>query len=277
MAFFGSFRLAFIPENVMMGCVVTLFALCWTSCADDSLGTSTAPTDYQDPLHPQYMATPTVVTFPDSAQVFLQDSDYAQFKEDLLGFMESNNESDFERHFRDYYVPETFTNDSIFDLYVTMWGRWDSIGVRTRLDHWALLYASPFFEGDIYDVSLAELDLRHHMVFEKRWTGNYKNFGRTLGERYPEATLSYMDTSYVDAAGDTILKRHITAETQRLIYAVRAHEPDSLRTPGIKWLNDGWQAVADVVAIMDSAAVAQAEAHRDLFGTLPVKPLVTGR
>ena len=169
------------------------------------------PVDYQDPLHPQYMATPTVLNFPDTARVFLEDEDYAQFQDDLLGFLESNNENDFARHFGDYYIPETFENDSIFDMYVTMWGRWDSIGVSTRLDHWTLLYASPFYEGDVYDVSLAEIDLRHHVVFQKRWTGNYKNFGRTLGERYPGASISYMDTTYVDAAGDTVLRRHITA------------------------------------------------------------------
>jgi len=45
----------------------------------------------------------------------------------------------------------------------------------------------------------------------------------------------------------------------------------------VKWLNDGWQAVPDVVAVMDSSAVAAAEAHRDENGTLPARPVVTGR
>jgi hypothetical protein len=274
---FESPRCALILPKLMVGVVMTVFALSWTSCGDGALGSSQTPTDYQDPLHPQYMATPTVVMFPDTARIFLENDEYQEFQQDLQGFMESNNESQFERHFRDYYIPETFTNDSIFDLYVTMWNRWDSIGVRTRLDHWTLLYASPFFAGDIYDVGLAEIDLRHHMVFEKRWTGNYKNFGRTLGERYPGATISYVDTTYVDAAGDTIFKRHITAQTRRLLYAVRSHSVDSIRTAGTKWLNDGWQAVPDVVAVMDSAAVAQAEAHRNAHGILPAKPIVSGR
>ena len=243
----------------------------------DAAGGSESPADYQDPLHPQYMSTPTVVTFPDSARVFLEEAEYSEFQDDLFGFVDSNNQSEFAKHFKDYYIPETFTNDSIFDLYVTMWNRWDSIGVSTRLDHWTLLYASPFFEGEIYDVALAEIDLRHHMVFQKRWTGNYKNFGRTLGERYPGARISYMDTTYVDAQGDTVLRRHITAETRRLLYAVKAHSPDSIRSAGVKWLNDGWQAVPDVVAVMDSSAVAAAEAHRDENGTLPARPVVTGR
>ncbi len=234
------------------------------------------PVDYQDPLHPQYMATPTVLNFPDTARVFLEDEDYAQFQDDLLGFLESNNENDFARHFGDYYIPETFENDSIFDMYVTMWGRWDSIGVSTRLDHWTLLYASPFYEGDVYDVSLAEIDLRHHVVFQKRWTGNYKNFGRTLGERYPGASISYMDTTYVDAAGDTVLRRHITAQTQRLLYAMRAHGKEGA-SDYIMWLNDGWQMVPAVVQVMDSAAVVDAQAHRDMHGTLPELPAVSGR
>ena len=60
-------------------------------------------------------------------------------------------------------------------------------------------------------MAIAEVDVRHHMVFEKRWTGNYRNFGRTLGERYPGST---MDTTWVTAAGDTVLRRHITAEAR---------------------------------------------------------------
>ena len=254
-------------------------ALMLAGCGDGVLsqGDGWAASDYQDPMHPQYMATPTVVNFPDSARVFLSEEEYAEFREDLFGFLESNNESQFERHFGKYYIPETFKNDSIFDLYVTMWTRWDSIGVSTRLDHWTLLYASPFFEGEIYDVCLAEIDLRHHVVFQKRWTGNYRNFGRTLGERYPGATISYMDTTYVEAGGDTILKRHITAQTRRFLYGVRAHQPDSIRTAGIKWLNDGWQLVPDVVAIMDSAAVTSAQEHQVEFGTLEERPRVSGR
>ena len=250
---------------------------CGLFMGGDSPGDPDADLDYQHPLHPQYMATPTVAHFPDSAQVFLTDEDYAEFQEDLLGFLESNNNAEYERHFRDFYIPETFENDSLFDLYVTMWGRWDSIGVTTRFDHWGLLYASPFFEGEIYDVSLAEVRIRHHIVFQKRWTGNYKNFGRTLGERYPGGSVSYMDTTYVDAAGDTILKRHITAEADRLLYAVRASHPDELRQPGIRWVNDGWQGVPSVVLIMDSTAVSQAEAHREQFGTLSERPRVSGR
>ncbi|MCH1582866.1 MAG: hypothetical protein L7S63_07105 [Flavobacteriales bacterium] len=224
--------------------------------------------DYQDPLHPQYMATPTVLHFPDSGAVYLEEAEYASFKEDLFGFMDSNNQSEYERHFRDYYLPETFPTDSVFDLYVRMWGQWDSIGVSTRFDHWKLLYSSPFYEGEVYDVALAEVELRHHMVFQKRWTGNYKNFGRTLGERYPGARIEYLDTTYVEPSGDTIYKRHITAEAERLLYAVRRHGVDGQEEDGIRWLNDGWQLVPSVVAIMDSSAVAKALAHQGEFGTL---------
>ena len=222
--------------------------------------------DYQDPLHPQYMATPTAVHFPDSALVFLNDSDYVQFKEDLFGFMDSNNSSRYEEHFRDYYIPETFATDSIFEMYVRMWGQWDSIGVSTRFDHWSLLYSSPFFKGEVYDVALAEVKLRHHMVFQKRWTGNYKNFGRTLGNRYPGASIVYMDTTFVGADGDTIYRRHITADAQRLLYAARAQASDTSRGDGICWLNEGWQMVPSVAEIMDSSAVAQALNHREVYG-----------
>lgn len=241
------------------------------------------PKDYQDPLHPQYMATPTELTFPDSGNVHLAESDYVQFKKDLLGFLESNNERDYVRHFGNYYVPETFSldssltfNDSIFNMYVTMYNRWDSIGVSTRLDHWSLRYASPIFEGSPYDVGIAEVELRHHMVFEKHWTGNYKNFGRTLGERYPEADISYLDTTYVDATGDTVFRRHITAETTRLLYAVREHAAQGEEPSNFKWLNDGWQRT-EMSLVMDSSAVALADAHRDSLGTLPYRPKVTGR
>jgi|GEM_PF-1126232 len=234
--------------------------------------------DYQDPLHPQYMATPTVLHFPDSAgSVYLEEEDYAAFKEDLFGFMDSNNQSEYERHFRDYYIPETFPTDSVFELYVRMWGQWDSIGVSTRFDHWRLLYSSPFYEGEVYDIALAEVELRHHMIFQKRWTGNYKNFGRTLGERYPGARIQYLDTTYVAAAGDTIYKRHITAEAERLLYAVRKHGAEDEDGGGIRWLNDGWQLVPSVVAIMDSSAVAKALAHQSEFGTLKERPRVSGR
>lgn len=264
---------AYTMSRLMLWGVVVLLCSCGSSGQG---GLQSSHGDYQDPLNPQYMATPTVLHFPDTARVFLAPSEYAQFKEDLFGFTDSNNQGEYNRHFKDYYIPETFESDSIFDLYVTMWWRWDSIGVTTRLDNWALHYVSPFYEGPVYDVALAEVRLRHHMVFQKRWTGNYRNFGRTLGDRYPGASIEYMDTTYVDLAGDTVLKRHITAETDRLIYAVRPHDPAGIGT-GIRWLNDGWQMVPSVAAVMDSAAVAQAEAHRDAHGVLPNRPKVTGR
>jgi len=198
-----------------------LMSLCLVGCDAISNGSGSnsgaAYGDYQDPLHPEYMATPTEVHFPDSALVYLSEADYATFKKDLFGFMD-------------------------------------------------LLYSSPFFEGEIYDVALAEVKLRHHMVFQKRWTGNYKNSGRTLSERYPGASITYMDTTYLDTEGDTIYKRHITAEAQRSLYAARASSSDTTREGGIRWLNEGWQSVPSVANIMDSSAVTSAWKHRDEFG-----------
>lgn len=250
-----------------------------TACTDPSDPGGDAPDPdevYLDPTHPSYMSGPTRTHFPDTAKVFLEPEEYVAFQSQLRGFLETNNEGEYERHFRDFYIPEVFPSDSVFDIYVTMWWRWDSIGVTNRFDHWTLRYVSPFYEGPTYDMAVAEVDIRHHMVFEKRWTGNYRNFGRTLGERYPGATISYMDTSYVDAAGDTLLKRHITAEASRLLYAVRGNG-DSLRGSDIRWLNDGWQLVPEVVALMDSAAVAQLDDHQQQFGTLENRPKVSGR
>lgn len=242
------------------------FAGCDGMSNSSGFGNGPAIGDYQDPLHPEYMATPTKVHFPDSALVFLSEENYSEFKEDLFGFMDSNNGARYAEHFSDYYIAETFTTDSIFDMYVRMWGQWDSIGASTRFDHWSLLYCSPFYEGEIYDVALAEINLRHHMVFQKRWTGNYKNFGRTLGDRYPNGSIAYMDTTFVDVEGDTIYRRHITANAQRLLFAARAHDSDTTRGGGIRWLNEGWQTVPSVADVMDSAAVTQAFRHRESFG-----------
>ena len=260
-------------------CVLSLFLTGCDGVLDSAgFGNGAGIGDYQDPLHPQYMATPTEVHFPDSALVYLTDEDYAQFKEDLFGFLDSNNGGRYKSHFQDYYIKETFATDSIFDMYVRMWGQWDSIGVSTRFDHWKLLYSSPFFEGEVYDVALAEVELRHHMVFQKRWTGNYKNFGRTMSERYPGASIEYMDTTFVDVQGDTVYRRHITAETQRLMYAARAHEDDTTRGGGIRWLNEGWNAVPTVAEVMDSSAVAKVLEHRASFGyQASQKPDSTGQ
>lgn len=231
---------------------------------------------FLDPTHPQYMAGPTVVHFPDAEHVHLNDSDYVAFEGQLRSFLETNNDGEYLAHFRDHYIPETFPDDSIFNMYVRMWGQWDSIGVRNRFDHWAVRYISPFYEGETYDVAIAEVDVRHHMVFEKRWTGNYRNFGRTLGERYPGSEVTYMDTTWVTEAGDTVLRRHITAEAPRFLYAVRG-QGDELRGDHICWMNDGWQLVPDVVAIMDSAAVTSAQLHQEQYGTLDNRPQVSGR
>ena len=96
--------------------------------------------------------------------------EFSAFKGQLQSFLETNNDGQYREHFQNHYIPETFPTDSVFELYVRMWGQWDSIGVRNRFDHWAVRYISPFEEGDVYDVALAEVDIRHHMVFEKRWT-----------------------------------------------------------------------------------------------------------
>ncbi len=272
-----------IPSPVVLfihgGLILGLAALagCNGNGTLRSGGTAAEGMDYQDFLHPEYMSAPTEVHFPDTAAVYLTEEDYAEFKEDLFGFMRSNNEGEYRQHFENYYIPETFPTDSTLDLYVRMWHQWDSIGVTTRFDHWTLLYASPFEQGEVYDICLAEVRLRHHMVFQKRWTGNYKNFGRTLGDRYPGATIVYRDTTYVDAAGDTVMRRHITAEANRWLYAVRAGSPDSVHKGGIRWLNDGWQAVPEAVAVMDSAAVAAVQQHCEMYGVLAERPKVSGR
>ena len=78
--------------------------------------------------------------------------------------MESNNEGEFERHFRDHYIPETFPHDSLLDLYVRMYFQWDSIGVTNRFDHWWVRYVSPFAPGAVYDVAIAAVRLRHHQA-----------------------------------------------------------------------------------------------------------------
>ncbi|RPG80168.1 MAG: hypothetical protein CBC74_000430 [Crocinitomicaceae bacterium TMED114] len=231
---------------------------------------------YLDPTHPEYMAGPSVVHFPHDSLVHLESGDYAEFKQQLQRFVESNNDGQYRTHFEEHYIPETFPTDSVFELYVRMWGQWDSIGVRNRFDHWAVRYISPFEIGEVYDVALAEVDIRHHMVFEKRWTGNYRNFGRTLGQRYPGADITYRDTTWVKANGDTMLRRHITAEAERFLWAVRDHG-DNGRGDKLCWMNDGWQLVPDVVAIMDSAAVMQVQDHQAEFGTLLTRPQVSGR
>ena len=231
---------------------------------------------YLDPTHPEYMAGPSVVHFPQDSLVHLESEDYAEFKQQLQRFVASNNDGQYRTHFEEHYIPETFPTDSVFELYVRMWGQWDSIGVRNRFDHWAVRYISPFETGEVYDVALAEVDIRHHMVFEKRWTGNYRNFGRTLGQRYPGAVITYRDTTWVEANGDTMLRRHITAEAERFLWAVRGHGDDE-RGDQLCWMNDGWQLVPDVVAIMDSAAVMQVQDHQAEFGTLLTRPQVSGR
>lgn len=231
---------------------------------------------FVDPVHPEYMAGPTVVHYPEEVNIHLTPVEFSAFKGQLQSFLETNNDGQYREHFQNHYISETFPTDSVFELYVRMWGQWDSIGVRNRFDHWAVRYISPFEEGDVYDVALAEVDIRHHMVFEKRWTGNYRNFGRTLSERYPGAEVTYMDTTWVNDKGDTLLRRHITAEAARFLYAVRGHDENG-RSSRICWMNDGWQLVPEVVSLMDSASVAAVEAHQSKFGTLESRPRVSGR
>lgn len=231
---------------------------------------------YLDPTGPSYMTGPTRVHYPDLSDVHLQDEEYAEFQSQLFGFMESNNKGEFERHFRDHYIPETFPHDSLLDLYVRMYFQWDSIGVTNRFDHWWVRYVSPFAMGAVYDVAIAEVRMRHHQVFQKRWTGNYRNFGRTFAQRYPGATIEYMDTTWVEDNGDTVLHRLISVETDRFIYLVRGHA-DSTHDDRIRLLPDGWQLSPEVFALMDSTAVATVEEHQRQFGKLEDRPKVSGR
>ena len=232
---------------------------------------------YLDPTSPTYMTGPTRVHFPDSADVHLEEGEFTEFQAQLQGFLESQNEGEFERHFRDFYIPETFPHDSLLELYDRMYFQWDSIGVSTRFDHWWVRYVSPFAKGGMYDVAIAEVRMRHHQIFRKRWTGNYRNFGRTLGQRFPGSTIEYMDTTYVEANGDTALHRLISVETDRFIYLLRGHEDDSLRDTRIRFVNDGWQLRPEMVELMDSVAVAFVEEHQRQFGKLEERPKVSGR
>ena len=233
--------------------------------------------DYLNPTSESYMDGPTEFYLPDSAKVFLSDEDYVEFKSRMDGFLSSFNESEFETHFREFNVPEVFDTDSLFNLYVRMYNQWDSIGVSTRLDRWSFRYISPFYEGDTYDICVAEVDLRHHIYFAKRWTGNYRNFGRPLSSRYPKAQITYMDTSFVNMHGDSIYRRHVVADASRLIFGLRGHLGDPKRSNQIVWLNDGWQLQPNIIAVIDSSAVALAVLHRTEQGTFKQRPLVTGR
>ena len=263
--------------STWVGCCLIFCGCANPVTIDPGMAMGSTIETYLDPTSDEYMSGPTQVFFPDSAVVFLEDKEYLAFQTRLQGFLESNNEGQFRSHFEDYYVPEVFTPDSLFELYIRMYNQWDSIGVQNRLDRWTLRYVSPFFEGELYDVAIAEVDIRHHMVFQKRWTGNYRNFGRTLGQRYPGGQMVYMDTSFVQHNGDSIYRRHITSEATRLVYALRGHGDDPLRPRDIRWLNDGWQTMQPIVEIVDSNAVAAANLHRDEHGVLPQRPLVTGR
>lgn len=232
---------------------------------------------YLDPTGDAYMTGPARVHYGQEEDIHLTDSEFEAVKSRLQGFLETNNGSEFERHFTEFYIPETFPSDSILNLYAKMYFRWDSIGVTNRFDHWWVRYISPFAEGDTYDVALAEVQLRHHQVFQKRWTGNYRNFGRTLGQRYPGGTIEYMDTSYVEANGDTALHRLISVEAERMIYLVRGHGTDSIHDTRIRFVNDGWQLNPEMLELMDSAAVAFVEDHQRQFGLFDDRPIVSGR
>ena len=232
---------------------------------------------YLDPTGHSYMSGPTRVHFGEEKDIHLTDLEFEAFQGQLQGFLETNNAGEFHQHFTDFYIPETFPSDSVLDLYVNMYFRWDSIGVTNRFDHWWVRYTSPFAEGETYDVALAEVRMRHHQVFQKRWTGNYRNFGRTLGQRYPGATIEYMDTTSVEANGDTALHRLISVEADRMIYLVRGHGTDSLHDTRIRFVNDGWQLNVDMRELMDSTAVAFVEDHQRQFGLLEDRPIVTGR
>lgn len=261
-----------------------LLVQCTTPGAGDS---TVAPVDeeqvpvydeaYLDPTSPTYMTGPTRVHYCDPEDAHLSDAEYEAFQGQLQGFLETNNSGEFRRHFTEFYVPETFATDSLLDLYVRMYFQWDSIGVTNRFDHWWVRYVSPFAEGETYDVALAEVRMRHHQIFQKRWTGNYRNFGRTFEQRYPGATIQYMDTTYVKANGDTALHRLITVEADRLIYLVRGQGTDSIHDTNIRLLNDGWQLSPEMTLLMDSAAVAFVEDHQRQFGRLANRPTVTGR
>lgn len=232
---------------------------------------------YLDPTGPNYMTGPVHIHYSGRENMHLEDGELSEFKSQLQGFLESNNNNEFERHFRDFYIPEVFPTDSLLDLYVRMYLQWDSIGVSNRFNNWWVRYVSPFAPGELYDVAIAEVRMRHHQVFQKRWTGNYRNFGRTLSERYPGATIEYMDTTFTKANGDTAVHRLISADVDRLIYLVRGHGTDSIHDTRIRLLNDGWQLSPQMKGLLDSASVAFVDNHQGQFGTFPDRPLVSGR
>ena len=108
----------------------------------------------------------------------------------------------------------------------------------------------PVCTGSVYDVAIAEVRMRHHQVFQKRWTGNYRNFGRTFAQRYPGATIEYMDTTWSKTRRHRPPQAHFRGD-DRFIYLVRGHA-DSTHDDRIRLLPDGWQLSPEVLALMDS-------------------------
>ena len=232
---------------------------------------------YLDPTQPNYMSGPAQIHITGPENIYLEDEELEEFKVRLRGFLETNNNGEFERHFREFYIPESFPTDSLLDLYATMYFRWDSIGVTNRFDDWWVRYISPFAEGELYDVALAEISFSHHQIFQKRWTGNFRNFGRSFKTRYPRFPIKYMDTTYVEENGDTALHRRISVDAERTIYLLRSHETDSLHDSKIRFLNDGGQNLPQLAEFMDSAAFAFVEDHRRQFGIFVEEPVESER
>ncbi|MDG2425532.1 MAG: hypothetical protein P8M07_02990 [Flavobacteriales bacterium] len=212
-----------------------------------------------------YMQGSTSFEVSDTAKIHLAPMEESNVVGGLRNFFETMNAGVYENYIGNMILPESFGNDSLRDLAITLSYRWDSLGISNRTDDITVNYIAPLLPGTHYDMTLVDFSMTQTILFANHWTGNHRNSVRVLQRRYPGTEVDDIDSVWVNNHGDSIRRRALAVTVNSTMYGARRPASSELFNAGqFFWMIPGSEYQPGVWEVMDTLQLDSLMAHRQM-------------
>jgi hypothetical protein len=201
----------------------------------------------------------------DTAEIHLAPMETSNVVGGLRNFFETINAGVYENYIGNMILPESFGNDSLRDLAITLSYRWDSLGISNRTDDITVNYIAPLLSGTHYDMTLVDFSMTQAMLFANHWSGNHRNSVRALKRRYPGAEVDDINSVWVNNRGDSIRRRALAVTVNSTMFGARRPASSELfNAEQFFWMIPGSEHQQGVWEVMDTLQLDSLMAHRKM-------------
>lgn len=224
-----------------------------------------------------FMQQPLSMTVSSEAEIQMEDSMADNLLQELSGFFEAINTSQFDTYIGSYMLPESFASDSMRDLAITMTYRWDSIGISNHTNDITIEYLGPLVSGVDFDMTIVDFEMTQTMIFANHWSGNHLNSVRVLEGRFPGTVVDITDSTWVNMHADSIRRRSLAVTVNSSLYAVIDKRKEADETVGndekdpLYWMMPGSEYQPGIQEVMDSLQLDSILSLRELHSPVTRK------